>query len=151
MNSSTIATHNYGSWQQVTVRYRTRENRYWFLSSLARRDNKRAGILELWFSQGWLKSVFFLVIAMFSFAILYTMKSHASICFWKTASVATRHQHPMSQNARRRLQQPHDFSTQHDVLYSIGGRLRYHVKILNKPRPAFKFCARKHHFCTVFH
>jgi len=32
-------------------------------------------------SQGWLKSVFFLVIAMFSFAILYTMKSHASICF----------------------------------------------------------------------
>ena len=38
------AIQNYGSWQLVQVRYRTREKRFFSLSSLERKDNERRRI-----------------------------------------------------------------------------------------------------------
>jgi hypothetical protein len=38
------AIQNYGCWQLVQVRYRTREKRFFSLSSLERKDNERRGI-----------------------------------------------------------------------------------------------------------
>ena len=53
------ATHNYRRWQQIPVRYCTREKRFLSLLSLTRRDNERWGMHVPWLSQGWLKSVCF--------------------------------------------------------------------------------------------
>ena len=74
------ATKYYGVWQPVPVRYRTREKRGLPLLSLSMRDNERRGMHVPWLSQWWL-SLSCLVIATFSFAILYIIVDHFLVIF----------------------------------------------------------------------